>query len=190
MKNLDSFSIKKNNADYDNEINERTNLRYNYLNTLMQINISSDYLKLIAIILLLTSSIIMYNYQPSSIIHRVNNTQTLNNGLQNEETEDNPYGFQPLYQVHKRIRYQNPTINICDGIKSSKTLLLAILSRANNAHIREAIRQTWGGVRVYNKIEIRLIFIVGIDDGMIKQIELEQAIYHGKFYLFNKKEIF
>jgi hypothetical protein len=70
----------------------------------------------------------------------------------------------------------------------SKTLLLAILSRASNVHIREAIRQTWGAVRIYNDIEIRMTFIVGVDDGMIKQIEIEQKIYHGKFHF--DKEVF
>jgi len=180
--------MKNPNSDYNKEINEKIDVRNDYINSRIQRNNFSDYFKLIAIIVLLTSSIILYNYEPSPNIRRVNNntaTQNLNNKLQNEEIDDNPYGFPPFYQVHSRIKYNNPTINACHGMDPSKTLLLAILSRASNAHIREAIRQTWGNIKVYNGIEIRLTFIVSIDDGMLKQIEIEQAIYHGKFYLFN-----
>jgi hypothetical protein len=145
-----------------------------------------------AIILLLTGSVIMYNYEPPPIIIIIPDT-TLTNVVktgEKAEVDDNPYGFHPFYQVHKRIQYKNPkTINPCDNIDPSKTLLITILSRASNVHIREAIRQTWGAIRVYNNIEIRVTFIVAVDDGMIKQIELEQAIYHGKFHLFYKENI-
>jgi hypothetical protein len=182
MKKSDSLPINKKKSKYDNKIYAKASSSNNYFSNLSQMNISADYFKIFAIIILLTSSIIMYNYEPSSIINRVNNnTGNLNNKLQNEETDDNPYGFQPFYQVHKRIQYKNPKANPCHGIEPSKTILFAILSRASNAHIREAIRQTWGAIRVYNGIEIRLSFIVGVDDGMLKQIEIEQAIYHGKF---------
>lgn len=167
----------------DYEIDERRNIRQNSLHKSMQTNIAPDYLKFIAIIILLISSMIMYKYEPSPIIRRVNNiTQNLSNQLQKGNTDENPYGFHPFYQVHRRIQYKNPAISACHGMDPSKTILLVILSRASNAHIREAIRQTWGAVKVYNDIEIRLTFVVGVDDGMLKQIEIEQAIYHGKFY--------
>jgi len=185
MNNSNSLSINEKTSDYDKEIYEKSNFRNNYFNNLLQINIPTEYLKLIAIIILLTSSVIMYNYEPSPIIDGVNNN--VNDKLQNKEIDDNPYGFHPFYQVHKRIQYTNPTINPCHGIEPSKTILFAILSRATNTHIREAIRQTWGAIKVYNGIEIRVTFIVGVDDGMLKQIEIEQTIYHGKFEIFNNK---
>jgi hypothetical protein len=188
MAKLDSLPPNKNNFDYDDEIDEPIDFRNNYLNNLFQFNFSTDYLKIITIILLLVSSILLHNYEPSPIIRRVNNTEILNNRAHMKEIDDNPYNFHPFYQVHKRIQYKNPTINPCRGMIPSKTLLLAILSRASNVHIREAIRQTWGAVRVYNDIEIRITFIVGVDDGMIKQIEIEQKIYHGKFHF--DKEVF
>jgi len=187
MGNLSSLSINKN--DYDNKKKEKANHRDDYVNVRIQTMTRVDYLKLMASILLLTGSVIMYNYEPPPmIIADTNNIQTLTDVVKTNEkaeVDDNPYGFHPFYQVHKRIQYKNPkTINPCDNIDPSKTLLLTILSRASNVHIREAIRQTWGAIRVYNNIEIRVTFIVAVDDGMIKQIELEQAIYHGKFHLF------
>jgi hypothetical protein len=177
-----------NKKDYDFDKDDCEKKDYHNKDSIVAINktIPMDYLKIIAIVILLTSSVLMFNYEPTPrTIRDGNNTQNQNNILpnnENEETEDNPYGFHPFYQVHKRVQYTNPAINICNNIDPSKTLLLAILSRASNVHIREAIRQTWGAARTYNDIEIRLIFLVGVDDGMIKQIEIEQMIYHGKFY--------
>ncbi|CAF0803711.1 unnamed protein product [Didymodactylos carnosus] len=84
----------------------------------------------------------------------------------------------PLYLVHKRLGFKNPAISPCDQLNPARTLLITILSRSSNAHIREAIRQTWGALRTYNSIEVRLMFLVGVDDAMLKQIEIEQSIYH------------
>lgn len=161
---------------------ERNDFRHKSLNRQMEQNISSDFLKFIFIIILLISSMIMYSYEPSPARQSITNTnENLNHSLKNTKIDDNPYGFHPFYQVHKRIQYKNPTINTCHDINPSKTILFAILSRASNVHIREAIRQTWGAIRMYNDIEIRLTFIVGVDDGMLKQIEIEQRIHHGKY---------
>lgn len=147
-------------------------------------SIPMEYLKLSVIIILLATSIVMISYKPSPVIRRVNRTSGANNQTRIvEDVDDNPYGFHPFYQVHKRIQYKSPTVNTCRGIDGSKTILLALLSRASNAHIREAIRHSWGGVRIIDGIEIRTTFIVGVDDGMIQQIAIEQNIYHGKFLL-------
>ena len=122
----------------------------------------------------------MHLYKPSSSVDsaRMNN----NMNTSSVSVEDNPYGFHPFYQIHGRVQYTNPSVNLCDGIDPTRTLLLAILSRESNVHIREAIRQTWGAIRIYNDIEIRLVFIVGVDDGMLRQIEIEQQIYHGQLH--------
>jgi hypothetical protein len=195
MTNLLPFSINKNKFNFDENLDEKKDYPKKHSDGLGITTIPIDYLKLIAIIVLFAGSLMMYNYNPSSTttIHYANNNQfqsnaSLNNG--NDQPEDNPYGFHPFYQVHKRVQYKNPAINVCDNIDPSKTLLLAILSRASNVHIREAIRQTWGAVRVYHDIEIRIIFLVGVDDGMLKQIEIEQIIYHGEFYWIYKKKFY
>ncbi|CAF1189409.1 unnamed protein product [Rotaria magnacalcarata] len=144
--------------------------------------IAADYIKIIAINTLLLISIILYNYEtPSTELPNANLHQVVNNISKiagTEEIDDNPYGFHPFYQVHRRIQYKNPPVNPCNNIDPKKTLLFAILSRASNVHIREAIRLTWGALRTYNDIEIRLTFLVGVDDGMLKQIEIEQKLYH------------
>ncbi|UJR35328.1 hypothetical protein I4U23_028089 [Adineta vaga] len=144
---------------------------------------TSDYLKVIITLLLLTGSFILSTYKRQPSVATTSPETTISANSTEKSTRitnnDNPYGFHPFYQVHERVRFQNPpTFNPCHNINPSKTLLLAILSRASNVHIREAIRQTWGAIKVYNNIEIRVSFIVGVDDGMLKQIELEQAIYH------------
>ena len=167
-KRRDSKSFDKN-VHYDNIFN-------NYFVT----TIPTDYLKLVIIVILLIASGIIFNYEPPKIIRRVNHRPVPMNRTQTKGTINNPHGFHAFYQVHERVKYKNPTMNACDGIDPSRTILLAILSRASNVHIREAIRQTWGSIRIYNEIEIRLTFIVGVDDGMIRQIEIEQSIYHGK----------
>ena len=137
-----------------------------------------DSLKLVLVVLLLAASIWMHLYEPVSELKPLYmNTTSTTPAL---PVEDNPYGFHPFYQVHERVQYTNPSVNLCDGIDPKRTLLLTILSRASNVHIREAIRQTWGAIRIYNDIEIRLMFIVGVDDGMLRQIKIEQQIYHGK----------
>lgn len=140
----------------------------------------SDYLKLLAIIVLLASSAIMFKYRLPPTVRRVVSDIAARNITTEKEVYPNPYGFHPFYKVHQRIQYRSPRTNPCNGIDGSKTILLALLSRASNVHIREAIRQTWGGVRVYGDIEVRTTFIVGVDDGMTKQIEIEQNIYHGE----------
>ena len=172
------------NSDFDEKINKNLEFHDNYFNTLFGTNISTDHLKIFAIVFLLTTSILMYNYEPSPIVRRLNNTVNMPNQSEAYEVEDNPYGFHPFYQVHRRIQFKNPS-TICNGIDGSKTLLLALLSRASNVHIREAIRQTWGGIRAYNDVEVRVVFIVGVDDGMLKQIDIEQKIYHGKFHFIS-----
>ncbi|CAF0877275.1 unnamed protein product [Rotaria sp. Silwood1] len=182
MENLDSFSSKQDDLDTGKDVTTKlyhhNNLSYIQSSKLIAI----DYLKIATIIVLLIASIILCKYEPpTKTLHETILNQTLNNQSQNYETDevdDNPYGFHPFYQVHQRVQYKNPNINPCVDIDPKKTLLIAILSRASNVHIREAIRSTWGAPRTYNDIEIRLTFIVGIDDGMLKQIELEQTIYH------------
>ncbi|CAF3380508.1 unnamed protein product [Rotaria sp. Silwood1] len=182
MENLDSFSSKQDDLDTGKDVTTKlyhhNNLSYIQSSKLIAI----DYLKIATIIVLLIASIILCKYEPpAKTLHETILNQTLNNQSQNYETDevdDNPYGFHPFYQVHQRVQYKNPNINPCVDIDPKKTLLIAILSRASNVHIREAIRSTWGAPRTYNDIEIRLTFIVGIDDGMLKQIELEQTIYH------------
>lgn len=140
----------------------------------------SDYLKLLAIILLLGTSVIMYKYRLPPTVRRVVSNLAARNMTLAKEVYENPYGFHPFYKVHQRIQYKSPPVNPCNGIDGSKTILLALLSRASNVHIREAIRQTWGGIRMFGDIEIRTTFVVGVDDGMVKQIEIEQKLYHGK----------
>jgi hypothetical protein len=141
---------------------------------------STDLLKIVMIIVLLGASVWMHLYEPMSNMESAN----MNNSLitRSVRVDDNPYGFHPFYQVHERVQYKNPSVNLCDGMDPKRTLLLTILSRASNVHIREAIRQTWGATRIYQDIEIRLVFIVGVDDGMLKQIEIEQEIYHGQLH--------
>ncbi|CAF0820712.1 unnamed protein product [Rotaria sordida] len=183
MQNPDLISTNKNNSNSIKDVTTKIYRRSNYLNVQSSKLIVVDYLKLVAIFVLLIASIILYKYEPSPppTLNEIIVNQTLNNQSQNHETDevdDNPYGFHPFYKVHKRIQYKNPNINPCNGIDPKKTLLIAILSRASNVHIREAIRSTWGASRTYNGIDIRLTFIVGVDDGMLKQIELEQTIYH------------
>ena len=177
------FRSKKSKWNDEDRIDEDNVIRCGFFDNFFG-NIPVEYLKLFSIIILLIASIIMFNYKPSPVIRRVNRTEVTNNKTRITAVDDNPYGFHPFYQVHKRVQYKNPTINPCRGIDGHRTILLALLSRASNAHIREAIRHSWGGVRVINDIEIRTTFIVGVDDGMIKQIEIEQSIYHGKFSLF------
>jgi hypothetical protein len=143
--------------------------------------ILADCLKVLLIILLLGSSILMYRYEPSQSLSLDNyRNMNLSASSLDDTPENNPYGFHPFYQVHKRVEYKNPAVNLCQGIDPKRTLLLTILSRASNVHIREAIRQTWGAIRTYNDIEVRILFLVGVDDGMLRQIEIEQHIYHGK----------
>lgn len=148
---------------------------------------TSDVVKIILIFVFLIASIFLYRYEPPTprpIPLKESEKKTLTNS--NETLADeNPYGFHPFYQVHGRIEYKNPRINLCQGIDPERTILLTILSRASNVHIREAIRQTWGAIRIYNDIEVRLMFIVGVDDGMLKQIEIEQMIYHGQSKRFH-----
>ncbi|CAF0814401.1 unnamed protein product [Adineta steineri] len=183
MGNLNSF--------HNRIMKEKTDQYTDYSNQQVQRMTSLDYLKIIAIIILLIGSVILQQYQPSSattttttevIISHNKNTGNLTGKLKNtgnQDANDNPNGFHPFYQVHGRIQFKNPPkFNPCHEIDPSKTLLLAILSRASNAHIREAIRQTWGAHKTYNNIDIRTTFIVAVDDTMIQQIELEQAIYH------------
>jgi hypothetical protein len=165
------MSMINNNTDSIDEDVEKKYRRYKYLNAWIQTIIPTDYFKIIIIVLLLGVSMLLYSYEPSPLI-KIDTSQTGYNISQNNEEDDNPYGFHPFYNVHKRMQYINPAINLCNGIEPKKTLLLTILSRASNVHIREAIRQTWGAVRVYNDIEIRTVFIVGVDDGMLKQIEI------------------
>ena len=143
---------------------------------------ATDVVKIILIFIFLISSILLYRYDPPAPTHQSAENST-GKTLPNQSVpvvDDNPYGFHPFYQVHGRVEFKNPAINLCQGIDPDKTILLTILSRASNVHIREAIRQTWGGIRVYNEIEVRLMFIVGVDDGMIRQIKIEQMIYHGQ----------
>ncbi|CAF0738624.1 unnamed protein product, partial [Didymodactylos carnosus] len=84
----------------------------------------------------------------------------------------------PSYLVHKRIGFKNPVVLPCEKLKSTKTLLITILSRSSNSYVREAIRKTWGALRTYNHIDIRLVFFVAVDDTMLRQIEIEQLLYH------------
>jgi len=182
MKNSRLLFVNKVKLDHEDVINEEIDIRNNnYFNNLFGTNIPENYLKVFAIIILLTTSLIMISYKPSPVIRRVNRTQGASNQARITEVDDNPYGFHPFYQVHKRVQYKNPAITPCRDIDGSRTILLALLSRASNAHIREAIRHSWGGIRIIDDIEIRTTFIVGVDDGMIKQIEMEQSIYHGRF---------
>ena len=139
---------------------------------------SVDLLKILLIIFLLGASLCMHIYVPPANMEHVSVYKNIT--TPSVPVEDNPYGFHPFYQVHGRVQFTNPSVNLCDGIDPKRTLLLTILSRASNVHIREAIRQTWGAIRIYQEIEVRLVFIVGVDDGMLKQIEIEQQIYHGK----------
>lgn len=142
-----------------------------------------DLIKIILTVTFLVSSIAMYRYEPPprSINIPPESVRNTSDTHDPPTVHENPYGFHPFYQVHGRVQYKNPAIDLCHGIDPQKTILLTILSRASNVHIREAIRQTWGAVRLYNDIEIRLVFIVGVDDGMIRQIEIEQSIYHGVY---------
>ena len=180
MGNTNSFFILPvNQTDY---VKTKKDHRHHESSNLIPAISILDCSKIMAIILLLTSSIVLSSLKQKPAI--LKNTFIPNNTskaaiVQNEVDDDNPYGFHPFYQVHKRVQFQNPpTYNPCRDIDPSRTLLLAILSRASNVHIREAIRQTWGAMKVYNNIEIRVSFIVGVDDGMLKQIALEQSIYH------------
>lgn len=172
-------------ADYAYQTRKKNDLREEDERppTVIQSLLSTESLKVIAIIVLLTSSVLLSGHPPSTApssdapFERERTTHA----AEREETDENPDGFHPFYQVHKRVRFQNPkNESPCSGINPSRTLLLAVLSRASNVHIREAIRQTWGAVRAYNGIEVRVSFIVGVDDKMLKQIEFEQSIYHGK----------
>jgi hypothetical protein len=172
----------RNKSHNDDKIDKNSGFNWNYFNNLWR-NIPLEYLKLVSIIVLLIASVGMFSYKPKPIIRHVNRTEVANNQTRITQIDDNPYGFHPFYQVHRRIQYKNPAINTCRGINGRRTILLALLSRASNAHIREAIRHSWGGVRVINDMEIRTTFVVGVDDGMLKQIEIEQSIYHGKFSL-------
>ncbi|CAF3318569.1 unnamed protein product [Rotaria socialis] len=182
MQNSTLLRISTKDCDSDKETTKKTYDHNDRLTGNGSKIIASDYIKIIAINTLLLISIILYNYeiplteQSQTNLHPVvNNISKIN---ETEEIDDNPYGFHPFYQVHRRIQYKNPPVNPCNNIDPKKTLLFAILSRASNVHIREAIRLTWGARRTYNDIEVRLTFLVGVDDGMIKQIEIEQLLHH------------
>ena len=154
---------------------------------LFRTGISTEYFKIITIVSLLAASFILYKTEPKRTIDQVYLTSsTINDSKDNNinDIDDNPYGFHLFYQVHRRIQYQNPIVNPCYNIDPTSTILFAILSRASNVHIREAIRHTWGAIKVYNDIELRISFIVAVDDSMIKQIEIEQNVYHGKIDFF------
>ena len=143
---------------------------------------SNDCLKITLIVLLLTASLLMYRHEPQvdRPKHDTANTPDPSQAIKVTQPYDNPHGFHPFYQAHGRIEFNNPEVNLCDDIVAERALLITVLSRASNVHIREAIRQTWGGVRTYNKIDVRIVFVVGVDDGMLKQIEIEQSIFHGE----------
>lgn len=185
MKGSNLVLMKTTNLNFNRSFTTHLDHDDDYADDRTQTMSTCDYIKMVIIIVLLTASVIMYKYEP---ITPIKDTPILVRALSNqsnqtevEEVEDNPYGFHPFYQVHKRVQYKNPVINPCNDIDPKRTILLALLSRASNAHIREAIRHSWGAVRSYNDIEVRITFIVGVDDGMIKQIEMEQNVYHGNF---------
>ena len=177
-----------NKKDYDFDKDDCEKKDYHNKDSIVAINktIPMDYLKIIAIIILLTSSVLMYNYEPTprtirdEIILKIKIIY-----YQIMKMKKQMIILMVFIHFIKFINVFNIQIQLLIHVIiliQVKLLLLAILSRASNVHIREAIRQTWGAVRTYNDIEIRLTFIVGVDDGMIKQIEIEQTIYHGKFY--------
>lgn len=162
-----------------------------YMDFISTKSIAKDYVKIIVINMLLITSVIMYHYEPppkATVSSSITVNPVLTNTSQavnSEIVDDNPFGFHPFYHVHKRIQYKNPPSHPCTNMNPKKTILIAILSRASNVHIREAIRLTWGSPRSYHGIEVRLSFLVGVDDGMIKQIELEQQLYHGRLFFRN-----
>ena len=143
---------------------------------------SNDCLKITLIVLLLSASLLIYRHEPQGERPKYKTFIPHNRSQIVRVTKqyDNPHGFHPFYQAHGRIEFKNPAVNLCHGITPEQTLLITVLSRASNVHIREAIRQTWGAVRTYNRIEVRIMFVVGVDDGMLKQIEIEQSIFHGE----------
>lgn len=63
--------------------------------------------------------------------------------------------------------------------ESSNIIPILVLSKASNIDIRDAIRRTWAFERFYRNdtIQIKVFFLVGIDDYMIKRIQSEQNIF-------------
>lgn len=186
--NIDIKTGVKSTSVYDNDKDPMIKLyRSNSTNYVFLSFTLNDIIKSCFIVILIAASYFLLSYQPHSFAFdhgfQVSGGNSSVNKLKIQNYE-NPYGFQPFYKVHGRVEYKNPSLNLCDGINPKRTLLLTILSRASNVHIREAIRQTWGAIQILNGIEIRLMFIVGVDDGMIKQVEIEQNIYHGEIDLF------
>ncbi|CAF1585295.1 unnamed protein product [Adineta steineri] len=56
---------------------------------------------------------------------------------------------------------------------------IIVLSKASNIEIRDAIRRTWGTDRLYanTTIQYKVLFLVGIDDSLLKRIQSEQILF-------------
>ena len=63
---------------------------------------------------------------------------------------------------------------------SSILIPIIVLSQASNIEIRDAIRRTWAFKRFFRRqsIEIKVFFLVGIDDQTFKRIRAEQRLFN------------
>ncbi|CAF1359740.1 unnamed protein product [Rotaria sordida] len=90
--------------------------------------------------------------------------------------------LKPLQKTQKgvlsSIEFINPVFLNLES-ESSNIIPIIVLSNASNIEARDAIRRTWGYDQLYqnNKIQIRVFFLVGIEDFMMKRIHAEQLLF-------------
>jgi hypothetical protein len=85
-----------------------------------------------------------------------------------------------LKSILSSIEFFNPLYLDVNSTSSSSTLVpIIVLSKASNMEQRDAIRRTWALDESYRNgaIKVKVIFLVGTDDYMIRRIRAEQILF-------------
>ena len=77
------------------------------------------------------------------------------------------------------IEFLNPLYMDVNSTSSSTLVPIIVLSKASNMEQRDAIRRTWALDESYRNgtIKVKVIFLVGTDDYMIRRIRAEQTLF-------------
>ena len=84
--------------------------------------------------------------------------------------------------VQTEFSYRIINENLCQ-FNNSPDLLIFVLSKSENFEARQAIRRTWGNVHLvnsvpeYEKLQIKILFFLDIDESSLMKIEMEQSIF-------------
>ncbi|UJR30864.1 hypothetical protein I4U23_018379 [Adineta vaga] len=78
--------------------------------------------------------------------------------------------------------YELDNANVCDSLKLHA--LIFVVSKSTNVESRNAIRRTWGdfnhikSIEKYSYLQLKLLFLIDIDESHLLSIKLEQSIHH------------